>query len=126
MGRSSSVKKNFIEFVTSYEEIYDEIESNRSLVDEYFEDDYLISILSRLSYKDRKVLFFKYKAGFTLQEMADYVNVSCSRMSQIHTKAIRSARIVIEADLAAEYLFSNMSQKDRAVKQKMEEIIRQS
>lgn len=54
--------------------------------------DILTKAISRLPEKEKKVIYFYYYEGLTLKEIGAVINLSESRISQLHTKAILRLR----------------------------------
>ncbi|MBN2073694.1 MAG: sigma-70 family RNA polymerase sigma factor [Actinobacteria bacterium] len=49
---------------------------------------FIREIISRLSFKERKIIYLYYFRGKTFKEIGDMLNVTESRISQIHKKAL--------------------------------------
>ncbi len=53
----------------------------------------LANLISALSEQERKILALYYFEGLTLKEIGEILNISESRVSQVHTKAILQLRV---------------------------------
>lgn len=67
----------------------------------------LAESLENLTDKEKKVILLYYYEELTLKEISRVLDVSESRVSQLHTKALQKMRVKLGN--AAEYIFTNIS-----------------
>ncbi|MBE8215677.1 MAG: RNA polymerase sigma factor FliA [Endozoicomonadaceae bacterium] len=68
---------------------------DQSLISERFNEE-LVEAIEHLPERERKVLIFYYKNGLNLKDIGNMMNVSESRVSQMHTQATDRLKIILK------------------------------
>jgi RNA polymerase sigma factor for flagellar operon FliA len=79
-----------------YETIPDDVEIPDQTVEKEEEKELLIATMKTLEERDRLILSLYYYEGLNYREIADILNITVSRVSQIHTKILKILKKKLE------------------------------
>ena len=73
------------------------VDKLKALATKHYPNDQLAAAISKLSERDRTVIVLYYLEGMTLAQIAQILDVTESRVSQLHTRAVLALRTKLRA-----------------------------